>query len=263
MSVSIRSVISTLGELRVRVRHSPDVRDLAADAWDRLAGTPEKRRLLARRAAFIGTPLAVILALVLWFFLRPVPKPDFDKDRIDHLFNYTLLTDEFNRLPIEERIDLLGRLVARIKNMGAGDSTLLAAFAAGIAGKAREQIEQNASRLAIDLWDKYAQDYQNVAPEDRNTYLDRTFIEFTKLMETVAGETRDISDDERLAEGRRQAQRDMQRAQEGRGPSGRFVGRAFTIMNNDVGGKASPLERARGAQLMRDMTRRLRGQGPN
>jgi hypothetical protein len=240
---------------------SPNVRELAASVWDRVAGTEEKRRVLRRWTVVFGPLALVAVGVGAWLVLRPVPVPDYRRDNLRKVFNFTLLTDQFNRLPVQERLELIGTLVERLKSMDSGDSALMAAFAAGIAGAAREQLEKNASKLAIDVWDMYAKDYASVPAADRDGYLDKTFIEFTKMMETVAGEPREISDAERLAEGRRQAKRDQEQMAKGNGPPPRAMGRMFALMNDNIGGHASPAQRTRGQLLMRDMVRRLRGPG--
>lgn len=223
----------------------------------KLLNTPARRRAAWTAAAVA----AVAIAVTAWFVLRPVPKPDFERDRLDKVFSYTLLTDEFNRLPVEERLELIGTLVQRLRSMSGEDSMLLAAFAARIEGAAREQLTENASRLAIDLWDKYAVEYENVPPESREIYLDQAFVEFTRLMESVGGAPRDIPDEQRLAEGRRQAQRDLERVRDPRySPGTRQLSRTFQFMDQGVGGHATPQQRARAQLLMRDMARRLRGQ---
>ncbi len=159
-----------------------------------------------------------------------------------------MLSDEFNRLPIEERLKLIGKLVQRMKGLSPDDSVLLAAFASGIGGAARHQLEENASRLAIDLWDKYAKDYGAVPPDKRDEYLEGTYVEFTKMMEDVAGQHRDISDADRVNEGKAQAQRDMKWAKEhpDKLPDGETMGRLFGVMNGNVGSHASPEQRTRG-----------------
>ncbi len=243
-----------------RRQRGTDVRELAARAWDRWAGMPEKRRILRRRALIAGPVAAVVLSVGAWLLLRPVPRPDYERDNLRRVFTYTLLTDEFNNLPVEERLELLGIIVRRVKEMSAGDSALVAAFAAGIAGAAREQLEENASRLAIDTWSMYAKDYAEVKPEDREAFLDHVVVEFSRLGEALSGETSDATDAERLAEAREQAARDVEMMRSGRGPSSRFIARAFRVMNHDVGGHASGAERSRGALMMRDMVRRVRGQ---
>lgn len=245
-----------------RWRRGPTV----GESWERLklwfVGTPERKRR-TRKAATIGGPiLLAAIALLAWLILRPVPQPDYSKDNLKKVFNFTLLTDEFNRLPVEERLKLLGELVNRLKGMSAGDSALMAAFAAGIAGKAREQMLENASRLAIDLWDKWAAGYSHVPPDQRDVYLDNAYVEFTKMMEAVGGESRDVSDAERLEEARRQAARDQKNMQEGRTPPARMMGRAFTFLDRDVGKNSSPQQRARGLLMMRDMADRMRSGPP-
>ena len=233
------------------------VRDRVAD---RVWGTPARADRSRRFAKFGGPPLVIAAGLAAYFTLRPIPVPDYEDDPLDELFNFTLLTDEFNKLSIEKRIDLITALVSRVKDMDSSDSVLLASFAAGIMGAAREQLEENASRLAIDLWDKYALDYAKVPDADREQFIDATFIEFTKMTETIGGEPRDISDADRLDEGRRQAERDQKVLSDpDQRPDGEGTAFMFDFMRNDVGGRATPQQRSRGQLLMRDMVRRLRG----
>jgi hypothetical protein len=222
----------------------------------------KKKTLLALRIGVgtLATGLVVWAAVAFW----PVRKPDYMYDPLDTVFNYTLLTDDFNKLPVEERLQLIGQLVQRLRSMEGQDSMLMASFAMGIAGAARKQIEENASRLAVDTWDKYAKDYASVPESERGKYLDETFVNFVKMMEVVGGELRDVPDEQRLAEARRQAERDRSRvrADPSRAPSGRELGRAFTFLDSNVGGHASPAQRQRGMLMMRDMVRHFRGQDP-
>jgi hypothetical protein len=239
------------------------LRERARGWWAARTSTPAKRARTMKRVRIAGVLLLVGASVGAYFALRPRPMPDYENDPLDEIFDYTLLSDEFNRLPVEKRIELVSSIIGRLKNMGSGDSAMLAAFAAGIMGSAREQLEQNASKLAIDLWDKYADDYAKMKGEDRGAYLDKTFVEFQKTMELMGGQPRDISDEERLKEGQRQAKRDQERMSDPkRGPSARQMAQMFVFMDRQVGVHAAGNERARGAQLMRDMTRRLRGQDP-
>lgn len=254
-------IAATIGRIGgLRRQRSMDVREAAAILWDRAAGTPERRRLLARRFAIFGPVTLLVLAAGAWWFFGPMSRPDYERDNLKRVFTYTLLSDEFNKLPVRERLELVGMLVRRVKSMSAGDSALMAAFAAGIAGAAREQLEENASRLAIDTWDMYAREYADVKAEDREAFLDRVVIEFSRMGETLAGEPTEATDAERLDEARDQARRDMEMMRSGRGPSSRFISRAFRVMNSDIGGHAGGAQRSRGALMMRDMVRRLRGE---
>lgn len=250
---------ATIGRITKRLKKSRDVRDIIGDLRYRLAGTADRRAKLVRRLK-VGGPIAlVVVGVGLYFILRPVPQPDFKKARLNKIFSYTLLTDEFNRQPVEKRLELIGQLVNRLKNMSSGDSMLLASFAAGIAGSARQQIEENGSRLAIDLWDKYAREYAAVKVEDKGAFLDSTLIEFTKMMETIAGTPRDIPDSERLAEAQRQAKRDEEQLRGKNQPPTKALARMVTLMRDNVGSHASVAQKTRGQQMMVDMVRHLRG----
>jgi hypothetical protein len=249
-------------KISVRRRRSPDVREIGTRVWNALAGTPQRRERTRKRLLIGGPPLLAFLALGGWLIFRPTPQPDYETARIDKLFNYTLLTDEFNNLSIEKRMELIGQLVQRLQNMSAGDSAMLGAFAAGIAGAARQQIEENVSKLAIDLWDKHAREYNTVAPEQRSAFLDSVFIDFVRTMETVSGQTSRQTDEEMIADVRRQSQRDMQRMREGRGvPPPEALGRTFSYLRYNVGSHASPAQKTRGQLLIRDMVRHFREDG--
>lgn len=232
-----------------------------ASRWSAIRADPARWARFRKIAIASAAVVLVGGGIGLYFWLRPVPRPDYLNDDLDGVLNYTLLTDEFNRLPVDERLKLIGELVARFKTMNANDSVLMAAFAAGIAGAAREQLMENGSRLAVDVWDKYAVDYAKVPEKDREAYLENSFVEFTKMMEGLGGKPRDIPDEQRLEEGRRQAKRDLEFLHSSeRGPKNEDLGRMFTFMNQDVGKHASSQQRVRGQQMMRDMTRQLRGQ---
>lgn len=239
-----------------------DIRELIADAKERWWGSADAARRTNRRL-LIGVPVVVlVVGAGLWLWLGPMFKPDYEKARLDRVFRYTLLTDEFNKLPVEERMKLIGQLVQRLSSMSAGESSMMAAFAAGIAGAAREQIEENASRLAVDMWDKYALQYKDVKPEDRGAYLDRAAIEFVRTMEAIGGRPSTKSDTEILNDMKRQAKRDSDNLKNAeRRPPGQALGRMFSIMNGNVGGHATPAQRGRGQLLMRDMVERMRGGG--
>jgi hypothetical protein len=215
------------------------------------------------RYSFLGAFLFG-LSLGSYFYFRPVPQPDYALDPMDDVLNYTLLTDEFNKLPIDKRLELLKDLIDRLKTMSADDSSIMAAFAASInTDKLRKQLEENASRLALDVWDKFALDYQKVSSGDRGNYLDKTFLDMTKLMETVAGEHSDKTDEQRLDEAHKQAKHDQEMLSKGEGPTAGQLARMADIMRNHVGTNSSPQQQQRGMQLMRDMTRNLRGQDPS
>ncbi len=227
-----------------------------------LFGT-QARAARTKRTVIVGGAVFLLSAgVTAYFVLRPIPRPDYETAGLDDLFNYTLLTDEFNRLPVEERMRLISQLVQRLKNMKPSESLLLASFAAGIEASARDQIEENASRLAVDAWDMYAKDYASVPDEGREQYLENTFVEFAKMMETVGeGKPRDISDEDRVNEMRSQVQKDMKDIKDPENrPDNKQLAGFLGFMNNKVASRASAQQRTRGQQMLRDMTRHFRGQ---
>lgn len=214
------------------------------------------RRVQAAIAAtlLIGGGLGAYLAL------RPVPQPDYAAAPMDEVLDYTLLTDDFNALPVDKRLDLIAALLKRLQSMSSEDSVAMAMFASMIdSDKMREQLMKNASLIAIDKWDQYARDYQTVPEGDRGAYLDKTFLEFAKLGETLGGRPTNKTDDELLKDGRDQAKRDKDRLLSGEGPTGGQLSRMAGMLRNGMGKNANPQQQMRGQQLMRDMTKHLRG----
>lgn len=225
-------------------------------SWKRVHHDRRARLAFGSCAAMIllsGTIVGVASAL-------PAARPDYGADRLDTLFEYTLLTDEFNRLSVQERAELIGQLVDRIGSMGSSDSVLLAAFASSIRGEARDQLLENASRLFIDMIDEQAISYDpNGSKEEREKQLDETIATMHRLFATMGGDLdEDKTDEERVAEAEAQAQRDLQAVEDG-DFSARDAGQFFGTMNRVLGSRSSPQQTARGGRMLRDMTRRLRG----
>jgi hypothetical protein len=239
------------------------LKDRLRDARDRLnrldLSEGAKRKL--GRAALVVVPIVLVVGVVVGYFvLRPTPKPDYMFDDMDTIFDYTLVEDSFNDLPVRERIELVGQLGRRLESMSQSDSAMVAAFAAGIAGSARDQLEKNFSRLMIDAFDMFATEYDDVQPEERGDFIEHMAVEMHKLGDTLEGKTRDMTDEQRLAEVFRQAERDEKMLKNPRNrPNDAQFGRMFKFVFRGVGSYATPQQRARGAQLMRDMVRHLRG----
>ena len=223
-----------------------------AAAW----AHPASRWMLAVSALM----LTASGALGAWLALRPVPKPDYDSGRLDTLFNYTLLTDEFNRLPLDERIALIGQLVGRVRGMDGSDSALMAAFAASIAGTAREQLVANASLVMVDLTDRAAAGYDPSAPKgDRVAYVEGAVVEMMRAMRAMGGEDADATDEEILAEARQQAQRDAQSFRSGEVGADQ-LGRFTRVLGTTMGQHSSAQQKLRMGRFGRDMARTLRGE---
>ncbi|MBX3359881.1 MAG: hypothetical protein KF912_12520 [Phycisphaeraceae bacterium] len=204
-------------------------------------------------AALVGTGTG------LYFALRPTPIPDYATAPMSQVLDFTFLTAEFNKLPVEQRVKLIGDLVKRVRGMGGQDSVLMAAFAAGISGKAREQLEENASRLMLDMMDNFASGYKNVPGEQKGEFIEQKVVEMVRLMSQVAGQETTQTDEEILADAKRQAERDQRFMQSGN-MTGNMAGRMFTTLNNGIGSHSTPHQKARVGNFLRDMTRHLRDQ---
>ena len=227
------------------VRADGKLRAGIAACWRR---TPIRYSILG---VLVGAGATV--ATMAWLESRVQPPPDYETASIDVLFDYTLLTDDFNNLPIEERLELIKQLIARLQDVGGGDSVLIAYFASLIAGEARAQLGENTSRLVIDLMDSYAVEYDTLAElETRDAFMIDKAIEFQKTMEGLAGVNRDISDEERVADMREQAGRDRERMQSGEIRAGDAL-RMFDVVNNVMGQHASGHQKIRIAKFMQDM----------
>lgn len=234
-------------------RLGASVRRAAAGAWQ-------------KKAVRVGAAAAAVLALAgggvaWWLAVRIDPPPDYATANLDVLFDYTLLNDDFNRLSIDERLRLIEQLVTRLRDMGSSDSVLMAMFASQIAGPARAQLEKNLSRLGVDVFDSFAQDYDpNASVADRKKYLAETFVKIESWFEKLGGEEpRDVAPEERLARAQRQAQREAEWAREGNVGASEMA-RMFDVMNNRVGAHASGFQKRRITGLLRDMSKVMRNQ---
>lgn len=237
-----------------------------ADRWKAFIAartdTPERARRFRRAGLSAGALALIALGLGLYLALRPYPQPDYDADPLDDLFNFTLFQNEFNSLPLEERVRLVGTLVGRVEKMGGSDGTLLAAFAAGIAGSARQQLEENAAQLMLDFMDHFARDYPNLAdPAAQEEALRARVIGMIRLANEFDGRPSTRSDEELLERAIRDAKRDQEVMRDpSRGPSLGGISRMADMMESRIGAKGTPHQRARITRYMRDMTRYLRGE---
>lgn len=216
---------------------------------------------IARRWTLWVPATAAVLAGAWWFW--HVRKPDVDKDPFDDVLNYAFLTDDFNSLPVDERLRYIKETIAKFKSAGSGDSALIASFAAGIAGQAREQLMKNIVRLGTDILDRHAVGYEKAkTKEEKDKLLDAAIVDLAKLGEDLGGDTKDKTDEQRIADAEKQAKRDKDMlAKMDPQTRGRMAGAMLGFMMGNVADKMAPQQRARTGELMRDMTLKLRGEG--
>lgn len=202
-------------------------------------------------------------AAIAWNAFRPIWAPDFGKDPIKNVLQFALLDADFSRLPVEERMRLMLELAKRLQTMSAGDSALLAAFAAGISGKARQQLEENVRRLGIDVMASFGEKYAAVPDADRERFLESTAVEWSRLMDEMIGRERNVSDKDRLNEMRQQSKRDAERGRRTDSPlTPDRAANLFKWVQSDINQYSNANQRAQTSVFLRDMTRVLRGRDP-
>ena len=226
-----------------------------------LENTVEDRS--ARRALVAAGALLLAAGTVFGAVsLLPQRTPDYQTGGLDTLFNYTLLTEDFNKLPVQARVRLIGELAQRLRSMDTGESVLLAGFATQIAGTARDQLVRNGSKLMSDLTDDAASRYNPAASvEEREAFLEQAAVDFMTAMQTMTGDlgASDDSPEERFQQLQAQAQRDMAAGERG-DFSAQDSGRVVAFVNGTIGRNTSAAKKARMSFFARDLTRVLRGQ---
>lgn len=224
------------------------------------------RRILASPRAWLAAGVLALAAGGWWvgahwrtFFPRPTP--NVAEGDIEDALDFTLLSGDFNRLSVEERLRIVRELANRLRSGSADDSALIAAFAAGITGAARDQLRENAERLFVDVWADFSGKYHAVDKAEREKFLDQAFLDFTKLGEDLGGPPMGRNEQEKLQAGRDQAKRDLDRARSSDpGLSAQRAGQFFNFMTGRGLDKTSPAQRDQMQRFQRDMVRHLRGQ---
>lgn len=233
---------------------------LVARATGSISGWVSRRlpTVAARRVAMSVGVMAIAGGVAYGAaMLMPRSEPDVFADDLADVLDYTLVSEEFNKLPIEQRLKLLQEVIARLKGSDSQDSAMVAAFAAGLTGPMRAQLMRNAEKLAVDVWDKFASEYAKVPPADRDAYLDKAFIDFTNMMEDIAGLDTGVDEGQRMD----RARRDMQRGTPRDVPpmnAGQAAG-LVQWMNDRAGKYTTPMQQANMASFARDMSRRMTG----
>jgi len=224
---------------------------------------PKLRRLALDRRVQIGVAALVLVAggvggYLWWLEARIEPPKTVAEDGFLETMEYAFLNDDFNSLPVEERLKILQDIIAKLRDMGQQDSLLMAMFASLIAGEAREQMLENVGRLAVDSVDTLAREYDPTASEEeRRRFLLDAYVEIEETLESIAGIDREVTPEERIASRQRGAQREMEWAREG-GIGASELARGFDLMNNQVGAYANGHQKRRIATMMRDMVKVMR-----
>lgn len=162
--------------------------------------------------------LAIVCVSVYWWgWIRWKPPPSIFDTPVDDVLGYLAL-DDFNKLPLDERMRFLMDLATRFRDMDSSDSATMAGFFAGLTGPVRQQLTQNVRVLARDILAQGASGYFSAA--NKGEYIDKWVVDWMKMGEKLAtGKERERSDKERIEGIRRQAKRNDTRFGEGTTPA--------------------------------------------
>lgn len=203
----------------------------------------------------------VASVLIWWFMIRWKPPPSIFDHPVDDALGYLALPD-FNKLPIEERMKFLMELADRFRSLDPSESAAAAAFLAGIAGPAREQLHENARTLARDVLADAAAKYMDLPEQEKGAFIDEWLADWIRMGERLTrGEERKRTDDERLDGAKKDVRRNRERAAEMGGDlpvvSDRSAGQFLDFWQTEVEQSASPKQQGQIMHFMEDVRKRL------
>jgi hypothetical protein len=219
-----------------------------------------RRRLVA--AVAIAATLGLAGGAWAWWSSRWKPPPSIFDTPVDDVLGY-LAIDDFNQLPLEERVRFMIEFANRFRGVEQSESAVMAAFFAGLTVKSKEQLRQNARTLAKDILADGAATYVNLPDKERGAFIDQWLVRWSKVGEEIAmGEPRQRSDEDRIDEFRREARRGQERqAERAVDISLTEVGAArfLDLWQTDVEAAATPREQGQITRFMVDVRKRLTG----
>ncbi len=171
-----------------------------------------------RKLAAVALALLLVGALLYWWSsVRWKSPPSIFDSPIDDTLGY-LAMDDFNHLPLHERLKFMMDFAARFHGLESGESAAMAGFVAGISGPAREQLTQNMRVLAKDVLADGSKRYLALPPAQRDQFIDEWLVEWQRRMllattgdagkETDAQRLQQIKDDAKRGEDRRKKRMD-------------------------------------------------------
>jgi len=204
----------------------------------------DRRRIVQIGAVLlIAIACAVALMMLLGSARRP---PSIFDSPVDDVLSF-LAVEEFSKLPLNERLEFLAEVIERFSDMDQSDSAVAAAFLAGLAGPAREQLRDNVRVLARDVLVDAADRYFSLDSDDaRSAFLDEWLVGWARLGAKVTGEELKQTDQQILTDMHRQAGRDNEQAI--RNPIAPTEGNAWLFMDyweSEVGSVSTPGEQSK------------------
>ena len=169
----------------------------------------ENRRVRAAIAVFA----LVIVAALAWELVPHIHRkpPNIFDTPVDGVLSY-LGTEDFNKLPLQERLDFIQQIVKRFRSMNQSDSALASAFFAGLTGPANEKLVDNARILGKDIFVQGASEYLALTDDkSRNEYIDKWLVKWVRFADEATGRHSEQSDQQVLDRMSDQARSDLKR----------------------------------------------------
>ena len=219
----------------------------------------EDRKRLTKIAAALFVGILLCLAL-LWNAMRFRQPPSIFNTPIDNTLGYLTLKD-FSKLPLDKRIQFMLELAERFRNLKSNESAAMAAFLAGLAGPARDQLRDNVKMIAKDVLTDGATNYMSLAPSKRDAFIDICIIKWQRTLEkATTGKEEKKTDSERLDAMRDQGKRNEER-------QGRIVGGGsltdkgasgfLDFWQGEIEGSSTPREQGQITKFLDDVRTRL------
>ena len=216
-----------------------------------------------RRLAKIGGALVVVILICLgfmWNATRLRQPPSIFDTPIDNTLGYLTLKD-FSKLPLVQRVRFMLELADRFRKLNSNESAAMAAFLAGVAGPARDQLRDNVKMIAKDVLVQGATTYMLLAPSKRDAFIDTWIIKWQRTLEkATTGKEEKKTDSERLDAMRDQGKRNEER-------QGRIVGGGsltdkgasgfLDFWQGEIEGSSTPREQGQITKFLDDVRTRL------
>ena len=219
----------------------------------------QDRKRLAKIGAALLVAILVCVAL-LWNAARLRPPPSIFDTPIDNTLSYLTMKD-FSKLPLEERIRFMMDLAERFRSLKPGESAAMAAFLAGVAGPARDQLRENVKMIAKDVLVQGAKEYMGLPPSKRGAFIDEWVISWQRKMERVTtGKEEPKSDSDRLDAMREQGKRNEERQSRmtgGGNLSDRGANGFLDFWQGEIEGSSTPKEQGQITKFLDDVRTRL------
>lgn len=215
----------------------------------RLAATQLMRN---RRWRAIG--IVVLAAIAMggggWLAIDRIPRrpPSVFDAPVDGVLSF-LAEEDFNRLPVEQRMAFLQDVMKRFGQMDQSDSLVASSFLAGLTGPANEKLIGNARILGKDILVQGAADFLALKSEqERARFLDGWITRWFRVGDSMRGDgAAGLSDEQILDRIAREGRRDLERGIE---IDARVAQQIASFWDRDVASVASPREQAQIYQFL-------------